>query len=191
MTDQCDISRIRDIIKNDHSSGTSRHLTLQCPTRKDSSDTDYHDNGYYSATFAEEKTTANSWSQTWPQESLFSSDPPLIGYRYNYQKAEFNKNPGEHKLFMNDSLFLPFDVNKYQEAKELQRDLKDYNLARQEELKPTSLKDLQAYHNENAAIAVKQFKGNLISVDVNEDIKKGTGLRLSFVLSKGEDGNIP
>ena len=92
---------------------------------------------------------------------------------------------------MNDSLFLPFDANKYQEAKELQRDLKDYNLARQEELKPTSLKDLQAYHNENAAIAVKQFKGNLISVDVNEDIKKGTGLRLSFVLSKGEDGNIP
>ena len=93
---------------------------------------------------------------------------------------------------MNDSLFLPFDVNKHQEAKELQRDLKDYNLARQENLQPTSYKDLQAYHCKNTNIAVKKFKGSLISiVDVNEDIKKCKGLRLRFVLAKDEDGNIP
>ena len=93
---------------------------------------------------------------------------------------------------MNDSLFLPFDVSKHSEAKELQRELKDYNIARQDQIKPTGEKDLLAYHTKKTDIAVKKFKGHLISsVNVNKDLEECEGLRLRFVLEKNEDGVIP
>ena len=119
-------------------------------------------------------------------EPLFD-DPPLVGYRYVYRASDYGEQIPEYKQFMNDSALLQIQADKRDKAEELQRDLYDHNLFRQDELRPTNYQDLQEYHNRQTHISVLGFKGRLDrSVDINRDYERsGKGLRLTFTLKNG------
>ena len=119
-------------------------------------------------------------------EGLFDpAHSPLIGYRYVYHPEDYEHRRGEEFRYQNDCAFLPFRANKRDEVEILQRDLRDYNTYRQNELKETSYEELEAYHLDQTDIAVQKYHGKLDpSVDFQEDEENGNGISLRFVLDE-------
>ena len=114
--------------------------------------------------------------------------PPLVAYRYNYERPEplFDQSQCKSKMFMNDCVLFPFDPS---EVSELQKELFSCNTYRVGELKCiTSLRKLQHYHAIEAPIAIHNYEGNLYHrTDVYEDLEQCKGLHLSFVLTSTDD----
>ena len=130
-----------------------------------------------SSTGAEQGTFIRSYL---PEEIVSPGEPILIGYRYNFQPGD---DIAEHKKFLNDSLFLPFQPDQREDAEKMQKELKSLNMLRQDEIKNTSSADLQTFYNQRTHIEIKDCLGNLDrSVDVTFDEQTGKGLRLRFTL---------
>ena len=115
---------------------------------------------------------------------MFSSESAQfpIGYRYkcrfgDYKEDEFSR------FCANDVALLPFSSHKRSEAEAMQKSLNSYNMARVDELKETSIEDLQQYHRSGTPIMVKGYKGKLDpTVDVRQLQHDGFGLFITFLL---------
>ena len=111
-------------------------------------------------------------------EGLFDpAHSPLIGYRYVYHPEDYEHRRGEEFRYQNDCAFLPFRANKRDEVENLKKDLKSYNLCRQDKLKETSYGELRAYHANATGIKVKGFYGKLdpsADFPVNEKLDSST-----------------
>ena len=108
--------------------------------------------------------------------------PLLLAYRYSYERT--SEQAEECRLFMNDTVFFPFDFAK---SNKLQKDLNSYNLYRQNKLKSFSRCELQQCHIKRQRVAVRDLTGRLEPYNFNECIRKNRGLKLQFKLDNSED----
>ena len=121
------------------------------------------------------------------EKMTFSSESGQfpIGYRYKYRVDDY-KEVEHSRFFANDVALLPFSSHKRSEAEAMQKSLNSYNMARVDELKETSIEDLQQYHRSGTPIMVKGYKGKLDpTVDVRQLQRDGRGLFITFLLETG------
>ena len=142
--------------------------------------------------------TLDSGNEMWlPKEMVSPGHPLLIGYRYKYRSSDYEREGfPEHRKFLNDAAFLPFEANQRQEAEKMQKNLFHQKL-QCSQIRITDLIDLRHCHATRARIEVKGFKGRLDSSftevieremnrdrDENGEIgNESQGLRLRFVLT--------